>query len=172
MDANCIKLQVILQDRGAWRAAVHGVSKGQTRLSNWTATTNFAQLLYLFEPWFSKLQNADNRTLPGNQLQGWTRSGLQAHGSLAPTPSCQKFSHRAHLKAMSSGRAPCPLRLHKPLWGGWCFLNEGLSSWINYKLLWGWEGLRGLLISSLFQTTICQKLIPYSHSLHLWGLKR
>ena len=28
-----------MKDRGAWHAAVHGVAKGQTRLSDWTTTT-------------------------------------------------------------------------------------------------------------------------------------
>ena len=30
MDMNLTKLQEIVEDRGAWRAAVHGVTKGQT----------------------------------------------------------------------------------------------------------------------------------------------
>ena len=30
MDINLSKLQEIVKDRGAWRAAVHGVAKGQT----------------------------------------------------------------------------------------------------------------------------------------------
>ena len=34
MDMSLSKLQEIVQDRGAWRAAVHGVTKSQTRLSN------------------------------------------------------------------------------------------------------------------------------------------
>ena len=33
MDMNLSKLQEIVEDRGAWYAAVHGVSKSQTRLS-------------------------------------------------------------------------------------------------------------------------------------------
>ena len=33
MDMNLSKLWVIVKDRGAWRAAVHGVAKSQTRLS-------------------------------------------------------------------------------------------------------------------------------------------
>ena len=34
MDVNLGKLQKIAKDREAWRAAVHGVAKSQTRLSD------------------------------------------------------------------------------------------------------------------------------------------
>ena len=34
MDMTLIKLQVIVKDREAWRAAVHGVTKSQTRPSD------------------------------------------------------------------------------------------------------------------------------------------
>ena len=36
MDMNLSKLQEMVKDREAWRAAVHGVTKSQTQLSNWT----------------------------------------------------------------------------------------------------------------------------------------
>ena len=39
MDMTYSKLQVIVKDRAAWSAAVHGVAKSWTWLSNWTATT-------------------------------------------------------------------------------------------------------------------------------------
>ena len=34
MDMNLSKLQEIVKERGAWHAAVHGVTKSQTRLSD------------------------------------------------------------------------------------------------------------------------------------------
>ena len=41
------KVQEILKDREAWHAAVHGVTKSLTRLSDWTATQG-AYILLLF----------------------------------------------------------------------------------------------------------------------------
>ena len=34
MDMSLSKLQEIVEDRGAWRAAIHEVTKSQTQLSN------------------------------------------------------------------------------------------------------------------------------------------
>ena len=39
MNMSLSKLREIAKDRETWHAAVHGVAKSWTRLSNWTATT-------------------------------------------------------------------------------------------------------------------------------------
>ena len=40
MNVNLSKCQEIVKDREAWRAAVHGLAKSRTQLSNWTITTD------------------------------------------------------------------------------------------------------------------------------------
>ena len=39
MDMSLSNLQEIVKDREGWHAAVHGVAKSQTQLSDWATTT-------------------------------------------------------------------------------------------------------------------------------------
>ena len=61
MDMSLSKLQEMVKDREAWHAAVHGVSNGQTGLSDWTTTETYLVVQWLrlhsqfrrskFDPW-------------------------------------------------------------------------------------------------------------------------
>ena len=44
MNVNLSKLQETVEDRGAWRAAVHGVAKSWTWLSDWTTVAQMSIL--------------------------------------------------------------------------------------------------------------------------------
>ena len=53
MDMNLSELQELVMDREAWRAAIHGVAKTWTRLSNWNELTTITMenllLSFLFQ---------------------------------------------------------------------------------------------------------------------------
>ena len=46
MDMNLSKFQDLVRDREAWHAAVHGVAKSRTRLSDWTGLDEHVELQY------------------------------------------------------------------------------------------------------------------------------
>ena len=53
MDMSLSKLQELVMDRGSWRATVHGVTKSQTRLSDWSELNCHILTTLLFRPAYS-----------------------------------------------------------------------------------------------------------------------
>ena len=49
MDVSLSEFRVLVMDREAWRAAIHGVAKSRTRLSNWTEMNWTELIVYMLQ---------------------------------------------------------------------------------------------------------------------------
>ena len=151
MDMNLSKLQQIVKDREAWHAAVHGVTKSWTWLSDWTVSPLPKYCICNKCPFHGSFQEGWCQMEPGLLLRFWLRSKTSSP-SLATTttaPSCHKnntFSHNPLETALflySIGLRPCLL-----------------FSYISTEICWKWQNvpikinLLPLCLKTLDQTII------------------
>ena len=110
MDLGLGGLQELVMDREAWHAAVHGVAKSQTQLSNWT-----------------ELDRTLQSKLAIGEIQG--KAGLEEWG---PSVGAQRLAPELLWRAVLRLQASW---LPLPLWS-WCqrqinLLKAPLSSWVE-----------------------------------------
>ena len=67
MNMSLSELQELVMDREAWRAAIHGVAKSQTRLSDWTELNPNLWVHYSF----CRLSNKNSTLSVAKLLLGW-----------------------------------------------------------------------------------------------------
>ena len=67
MDVSLSELRALVMDREAWRAAIHGVTKSWTRLSNWTEL-NWTEEADIFKE-FVSVSGALNQFLKGRHIK-------------------------------------------------------------------------------------------------------
>ena len=79
-------------DREAWRAAIHGVAKSQTWLSNWTELKVFPTVTYGYESW--TIKEAERQRINAFELWCWRR--------LFTVPWTARRSNQSILKEISS----------------------------------------------------------------------
>ena len=129
MDMSLSKLQELVMDREAWHAAIRGVAKSHTRLSNWTDWLNETYADFL-----ARLETAISHTLIGEEDKRQTEKLLAYENA---NQECQKANSSNSWDRdyywLFEGLSKSRIRNSKDAnasWNNGCCLKEG--KWRNF----------------------------------------
>ena len=88
LDMNLSKLQEMVKDREAWHAAVHGVKKSRTWLSDWTTTTKKQTGYTVKEANVKKLRASAFDLHFWNKCEGSKSTSTEGAEWKSPQPAC------------------------------------------------------------------------------------